>query len=181
MGKPPFNHSDNRRTQKFHKMAAKQLKTDLETRLRECGLELHPVKTRIVYCKDDNRRFHHGEIAFDFLGYTFRPRRAKNREGKYFISFIPGASNQAKKAMRQTIRSWRIQLKSEKTLEDLSKMFNPVLRGWDNYYGRYYKAEMHSVYRRMNRALMNWAMRKYKRFRQRRKRALDWLNQCPVY
>ncbi|WP_223275547.1 group II intron maturase-specific domain-containing protein [Paenibacillus elgii] len=82
--------------------------------------------------------------------------------------------------MRQTIRSWRIQLKSEKTLEDLSKMFNPVLRGWDNYYGRYYKAEMHSVYRRMNRALMNWAMRKYKRFRQRRKRALDWLNQCPV-
>jgi RNA-directed DNA polymerase len=175
--KPFARYADDAVAHCHNKMAAEQLKTDLETRLRECGLELHPVKTRIVYCKDDNRRFHHGEIAFDFLGYTFQPRRAKNREGKYFISFIPGASNQAKKAMRQTIRSWRIQLKSEKTLEDLSKMFNPVLRGWDNYYGRYYKAEMHSVYRRMNRALMNWAMRKYKRFRQRRKRALDWLNQ----
>ncbi|WP_198023083.1 group II intron maturase-specific domain-containing protein [Paenibacillus zanthoxyli] len=79
--------------------------------------------------------------------------------------------------MRQTIRILRIQLKSEKLLEDLSKMFNPVLRGWVNYYGRYYKAEMHSVYRRMNRALLNWAMRKYKRFRQRRKRAWDWLSQ----
>ncbi|WP_207953465.1 reverse transcriptase domain-containing protein [Paenibacillus agricola] len=74
------------------KMAAEQLKAELEERLRECGLELHPVKTRIVYCKDDNRRLDHSEIAFDFLGYTFRPRRAKNREGTYFISFIPGAS-----------------------------------------------------------------------------------------
>lgn len=173
--KPFERYADDAVVHCYSKMEAEQLKTELETRLRECDLELHPVKTRIVYCKDDNRRLQHDVIAFDFLGYTFRPRRAKNREGKYFISFIPGASNQAKKSMRQTIRNWRIQLKSEKTLEDLSKMFNPVLRGWVNYYGRYYKAELHSVYRRMNRALVHWAMRKFKRFRQRRKHAHDWL------
>ncbi|KZE70484.1 hypothetical protein AV654_06260 [Paenibacillus elgii] len=88
---------------------------------------------------------------------------------------MSSASNQAKKSMRQTIRNWRIQIKLEKTLEDLSKMFIPVLRGWVNFNGRYYKAEMYSVHRRSNRAMVNGAMRKYKRFRQRCKRALDWL------
>ncbi len=123
---------------------AEDLRCDLEKRFMECGLELHPTKTRIVYCKDDNRREDHPDIKFDFLGYTFRPRRAKNQNGKYFISFIPAVSNQAKKAMRQTIRDWRLQLKSDKTLEDLSKMFNPVLRGWENYYGCFYKSELYS-------------------------------------
>jgi len=175
--KPFARYADDAVAHCHSERAAVQLKSELEARLSECGLELHPVKTRIVYCKDGNRRLQHKEIAFDFLGYTFRPRRAKNREGKYFISFIPGASNSAKREMRQTIRTWRIQLKSEKRLEDLSRMFNPILRGWVNYYGRYYKAEMHSVYRRMNRALLEWTMRKYKRFRQRRKRAWNWLIQ----
>ena len=154
---------------------AEELQSELERRFKECGLELHPSKTQIVYCKDDNRRREYTDISFDFLGYTFRPRRAKNQKGNYFISFIPAVSNQAKKAMRQTIRGWHVQLKSDKTLEDLSKMFNPVLRGWVNYYGRFYKSELYSVYRRMNRALLYWAMRKYKRFRKRRKRALEWL------
>lgn len=103
--KPFARYADDAVVHCQSKNAAERLKMELETRLKECGLELHPVKTRIVYCKDDNRRLQNEEIAFDFLGYTFRPRRAKNREGKYFISFIPGASNQAKKSMRQTIRT----------------------------------------------------------------------------
>ncbi|WP_207953147.1 reverse transcriptase domain-containing protein [Paenibacillus agricola] len=89
-GKPFARYADDAVIHCHSKMAAKQLKAELEERLRECGLELHPVKTRIVYCKDDNPRLDHSEIAFDFLGYTFRPRRAKNREGPYFISFISG-------------------------------------------------------------------------------------------
>jgi len=156
--------------------SAEKLRSELDIRFRECGLELHPVKTRIVYCKDDNRRDNYPEIGFDFLGYTFRPRRAKNHRGEPFISFIPGVSNRAKKDMRQTIRGWRIQLKSDKTLEDIAKMFNPILRGWVGYYGHFYKSELYSVYRRMNQALIKWAMRKYKRFRQRRKRARNWLS-----
>ena len=98
-------------------------------RFGECGLELHPDKTRIVYCKDDDRRDEFPETKFDFLGYTFRPRRSKNRYGKFFINFTPAVSNKACKAMRQTIRQWRLQLKPDKELLDISRMFNPVLRG----------------------------------------------------
>ena len=173
--KPFARYADDAIAHCHSKDSAMELRCELEKRFMECGLELHPVKTRIVYCKDNNRKGNYSETAFDFLGYTFRPRRAKNHKGQPFISFIPGVSNQAKKAMRQTIRGWRVQLKSDKTLEDLSRMFNPVLRGWMGYYGRFYKSELYSVYRRMNQALIKWAMRKYKRFRQRRKRARDWL------
>src|SRR5690606_32261031 len=116
---------------------AQRLRDSLEGRFGECGLELHPTKTRIVYCKDDDRRGEHPETAFDFLGYTFRPRRSKNWRGEYFINFTPGVSNQAKKAMRQTIHDWRMHLKPDKTLEDLSRMFNPIVRGWINYYSRF--------------------------------------------
>jgi RNA-directed DNA polymerase len=161
--KPFARYADDAVVHCHSLMEARELRCHLEKRFMECGLELHPTKTRIVYCKDDNRRGDYPNISFDFLGYTFRPRRAKNKNGQPFISFIPGVSNRAKKAMRQTIRGWRVQLKSDKTLEDLSKMFNPVLRGWVNYYGRFYKSELYSVYRHMNRALMNWAMRKSER------------------
>jgi RNA-directed DNA polymerase len=154
---------------------AEELLEQLHRRFRGCGLELHPDKTRIVYCKDDDRRDDYPETRFDFLGYTFRPRRSKNRYGKFFINFTPGVSNKACKAMRQTIREWRLQLKPDKTLEDISHMFNPVLRGWVNYYGRFYKSALYSVLRHMNRALIRWARRKYKRLNRHRRRAEYWL------
>jgi RNA-directed DNA polymerase len=154
---------------------AEDLLEQLHRRFRECGLELHPDKTRIVYCKDDDRRGDFPETRFDFLGYTFRPRRSKSRYGKFFINFTPGVSNKACKAMRQTIRQWRLQLKPDKTLEDFSRMFNPVIRGWINYYGRFYKSALYSVLRHMNRALILWARRKYKRLNRHRRRAEYWL------
>ena len=154
---------------------AEELLEQLHRRFRECGLELHPDKTRIVYCKDDDRRGDYPEMKFDFLGYTFRPRRSKNRYGKFFVNFTPGVSNKACKAMRQTIRQWRLQLKPDKKLDDISHMFNPVLRGWINYYGRFYKSALYSVLRHMNRALILWARRKYKRLSRHRRRAEYWL------
>jgi RNA-directed DNA polymerase len=154
---------------------AKKLHESLKKRFAECGLELHPDKTRIVYCKDDDRRGDYPETKFDFLGYTFRPRRSKNKYGKVFINFTPAVSNKAKKAMRQTIRGWRMHLKPDKTLEDLSRMFNPVIRGWVNYYGRFYKSELYSVLRHMDRALVRWARRKYKKFARHQRRATHWL------
>jgi len=154
---------------------AEKLHESLKERLVECGLELHPTKTRIVYCKDDDRSGDYPETKFDFLGYTFRPRRSKNKYGKYFINFTPAVSNKAKKAMRQTIRGWRMHLKPDKTLEDLSRMFNPVIRGWVNYYGRFYKSELYSVLRHMDRALVRWAQRKYKKFARHQRRATYWL------
>jgi RNA-directed DNA polymerase len=154
---------------------AEELLEQLHRRFRECGLELHQDKTRIVYCKDDDRRGDFPETKFDFLGYTFRPRRSKNRYGKFFVNFTPGVSNKACKAMRQTIRQWRVHLKPDKKLEDISRMFNPVLRGWINYYGHFYKSALYPVLRHMNRALIHWARRKYKRLSRHRRRAEYWL------
>ena len=154
---------------------AEQLRNSLKERFAECGLELHPEKTCIVYCKDDDRRGEYPETKFDFLGYTFRPRRSKNKYGKHFINFTPAISNKAKTAIRQTIRGWRIHLKPDKTIEDLSRMFNPIIRGWINYYGRFYKSEMYSILRHVDRALVRWVRKKYKRYRNHQRRATYWL------
>ena len=157
------------------KKESEKLWIELEKRLAELGLELHPTKTRIVYCKDDNRQGAYPETKFDFLGYTFRSRMSKNKYGKYFVSFTPAVSNMAKKAMKQEMRGWSIHLKSDKTLEDLSHMFNPILRGWNNYYGLFCKSEMYCVFEHMNLALIRWAQRKYKRLTGHQRRANLWL------
>ena len=157
------------------KKDADRLRDKLEKRLSEFGLELHPTKTRIVYCKDDDRQEDYPETKFDFLGYTFRPRRSKNKYGKHFINFTPAVSNTAKKSMQQEIHEWRMHLKSDLTLEDLSHMFNPILRGWVNYYGLFYKSEMYSVLQQVNRSLIRWAQRKYKKLTGHKRRASGWL------
>ncbi len=154
---------------------ARALKDALDARFKECKLELHPKKTRIVYCKDDDRSGNYPDTKFDFLGFTFRPRRSKNRWGKHFINFTPAVSNSALKEMKQTTRSWRIHLRSDKTIEDLSRMFNPILRGWVNYYGCYYKSALYPAFRHLDQVLKFWATRKYKRLRRHKRRATHWL------
>lgn len=151
------------------------LKAALVARFAECGLELHPAKTRSIYCKDAGRQGEYEHTKFDFLGYTFRARRSKNRWGKYFINFSPAVSNSAGKAMRQKTRSWGLQERSDKSLEDLSRMFNPLLRGWVNYYGRFYKSAMYPTSRHLDQVLVRWAMRTYKRLRRHKRRAEHWL------
>jgi len=157
------------------KAQAEMLRRELIERLKEVGLELHPEKTKIVYCRDDDRRGDYPCITFDFLGYTFRPRRSRNRWGKYFINFSPAISNKAAKAIRQRARSWHWHLRSDKTLEDLSWMFNSIIQGWINYYGRYYKSALYPTLRSLDRRLVRWATRKYKRLRGHRRRADQWL------
>lgn len=156
---------------------ARAVRQSIERRLAQCKLEVHPEKTKIVYCKDDDRRGSYPSEKFDFLGYTFRPRRSKNRWGKFFINFSPAVSDKAAKAMRQEMRRWRLQLRSDKALDDLARMFNPIIRGWINYYGRYYKSELHPVFKHLNRTLSRWAMRKYKRLRGHQRNARHWLGQ----
>ena len=120
----------------------------IRERLAECGLELHPKKTKIVYCKDDDRKGNHEHVKFDFLGYTFQPRRAKNRWGHYFVSFLPAISAQAAKVVRRTIREWRMaSTRNNQTLEDLARLINPAVRGWMNYYGRFYRSKCIQVLR----------------------------------
>jgi RNA-directed DNA polymerase len=147
----------------------------LKMRMEECGLEIHPGKTRLVYCKDLHRQREYEDIQFDFLGYTFRPRRSKDRYGRLFVNFTPGMSREAAKAIRQTVRGWRLQLKSDKSIEDLGRMFGPEIRGWINYYCRFHKSAFAPVARHLNRALARWVMRKFKRFRGHKSRAIQWL------
>ena len=148
----------------------------IRSRFAECGLKLHPEKTRIVYCKEDGRPGSHEHIKFDFLGYTFQPRRAKNRWGKYFIGFLPAISNKAAKAIRQTIREWRMaSTRNNQRLEDLARLTNPVVRGWMNYYGRFYRSKCIQVLRHLNEALARWAQRKFKRFKRRERASMHWL------
>ena len=157
---------------------AEHLKNALERRFADCGLTLHPEKTKVVYCRDSDRRGKFSCMAFDFLGYTFRPRRSKNRWGKYFVNFSPAISGKAAKRIRQEVRGWKLHLRSDKYLEDLARMFNARIRGWVNYYGAFYKSALYPTLRYINRKLVLWAMRKLKRLRRHRRRAEHWVSRC---
>ncbi len=155
---------------------AERLKEKLSARMWDVGLELHPEKTKIVYCKDDDRRKGYPCTKFDFLGYTFQPRRSKNKWGKYFINFSPAISDKTAKAIRQTSRQWHWPERSDKSLEDMARMFNPIVLGWITYYGRNYKSAMYPTLKCLDRRLVMWATRKYKRLRGHRRRAQHWLD-----
>jgi len=154
---------------------AKELRAAIGERLGQCKLELHAEKTRVVYCKDDKRRGAYSDEKFNFLGFTFRSRWARSRWGKYFIGFSPAISNEATKSIRSTVRSWRLHRRSDKSLEDLARMYNPIIRGWINYYGSYYKSALYRVFYPLSRSLMRWAMRKYKKLKPHVQRAAYWL------
>ena len=119
----------------------------------------------MVYCRDDDRRGHALHETFDFLGYTFRARRSKNRWGKYFVNFSPAVSNAAAKRMRREIRAWQLGCRVDKRIDDLARMFNPIIRGWLTYYGRYYPSGLYPTLQYLDRRLARWAEGKYKRLR----------------
>ncbi len=108
---------------------AQELRQRVELRLAECKLAVSQGKTKIIYCKDSNRKGKHERIEFDFLGYSFRPRLAKNKQGKFFVSFSPAISRKAEKGIRDEMRSWKLHLRADKDLDYLSGVFNPKLRG----------------------------------------------------
>jgi RNA-directed DNA polymerase len=152
------------------------IRTRIERRLALCKLTLHAEKTRAVYCKDSRRTGSWVTQSFDFLGYRFRPRSARNRQGKFFVNFSPAISPQAAQALRQCIRrEWRLMARTQFGLNDLAHDLNPVIAGWINYYGCFYRSALHSVLNHINLTLVGWAMRKYKRFQRRRTRAHAWL------
>ena len=116
---------------------AEALKAELQTRLTECHLELHPTKTMVVYCRDGRRKGKYPNVKFDFLGYCFRPRRVQNsRDNTVFCGFTPAVSVSAMKAMRTTIRELGLRNRTELSMADIARRINPLLRGWIAYYGR---------------------------------------------
>jgi len=154
---------------------ALKLKNALEERLKACGLEMHPDKTKIVYCKDVDRPQRYPNVSFDFLGYSFRSRKSKNKNGKYFTGFLPAVSDKAKKAIREKIREWKLPGRSGSSPSRLAEDINPVLKGWINYYGHFYKSELMRLLGYLNLILKKWARQKYKKLHGRKVRASDWL------
>ncbi|WP_316959735.1 group II intron reverse transcriptase/maturase [Streptomyces sp. TRM68367] len=152
---------------------AHRVRQAIGERLVQCGgLQLHPDKTRIVYCRDGKRRGSYEHTSFTFLGYTFRSRKVRTRSGSYFFGFNPAISDEAAKRIRAQIRSWRLHLRSGSSLADLAREINPIVRGWINYYGRFYPSELVKSLKGINHYLMRWAMQKYKRLRRRRMRVM---------
>jgi RNA-directed DNA polymerase len=150
------------------KRQAEVVSSRVAQRMADCSVEINPRKTRIVYCKDANRRGSHEHERFDFLGYTFRPRTARNnRQGKLFTCFLPAVSDDAMKAMSKTIKRWRLHLWSGKTLTALARATNKRVQGWINYYGHFYPSVLIKFLGRIDKYLVRWAMQKYKRLRKR--------------
>lgn len=142
---------------------AGQVLAAIEARMVEVGLRLHPDKTRIVYCKDGKRRGSHEHTSFTFLGYTFRPRGARAKDGKMFLSFAPAVSKDALKKISAELRSWRLHQRTNRSFAYLARKVNPIVRGWMNYYGAFYRSALTPFLQRINAYLMRWVRKKYRR------------------
>jgi len=157
------------------KQQAEQVMRSIAERLAECGLTMHPEKSKIVYCQDSNRTESFPYVQFTFLGFTFRPRKAMSKQRRAFTSFLPGVSADAKKRMRQAVRGWRIPRQTPATLADLAEQYNSAIRGWCNYYGAFYPTAMREFARYIDRKLEHWARRKYKTLSRHKRRSVEWL------
>ena len=153
------------------KVEAYAIRQRLAMRFKECGLEMHPEKTKIVYCKDGRRKMRYSVIEFDFLGYTFKPRKVKSKNG-IFIGFTPAISKTSGKAIRDKIRQWKLKYRVELSLEEIAIRYNPVLRGWFQYYGKYSQSSLAVIWRQFNMVLVKWVQRKYKKIHGKTKAAI---------
>jgi RNA-directed DNA polymerase len=155
---------------------AEFIKERIENRLRQCKLQLNAEKTRIVYCKDSNRELTGEETSFDFLGFSFRPRSARDKTGRFFVSFSPAISRKAETAIRQKVRrDWRLKQRTFLSLGELAKRLNPIITGWINYYGSFCRSALNAIFSHINAAIIGWVKRKFKRRRGHTTRAAQWL------
>ena len=160
------------------KQQAEKILYELTKRLAECKLEIHPGKTKIIYCKDANRKGNHQNSEFTFLGYTFKARLVKNSRCGLFMSFVPALSDFAWRQMKDIIKhKWKISLITSRSLEDIAKAFNPVIRGWIQYYGKFNKSSLARLARYINGKLCRWFRKKYRNQNNQKIRSYEWLKQ----
>jgi group II intron reverse transcriptase/maturase len=153
---------------------ARHVRQAIADRMAEVGLRLHPDKTKIVYCKDGNRPGSYEHTAFTFLGFTFRQRRARNRQGKSFSNFLPAISKDALNKISAAVRYWRLHLRTGHTFKDVARRINPIVAGWMQYYGAFYRSALSLLLQRINAYLMRWIRKKYKRLRGKKKARECW-------
>ncbi|HHR0731011.1 TPA: group II intron reverse transcriptase/maturase [Legionella pneumophila] len=173
--KPWCRYADDGIAHCRSELKAEQLLADLKQRFAECGLELHPEKTKIVYCKDEKRKGTHQNTTFKFLGYEFRRRMVKGSNNRRFLSFNPAICKEAKKDICKTIRRTGIRSRSELSLEEVADWLNPMIYGWINYYGKFNKSALKPVMRQINFTLIKWSMNKYKTFRYSKAKATQYM------
>lgn len=154
---------------------ARYVRQAIADRMAEVGLRLHPAKTKVVYCKDSNRRGGHEHTAFTFLGYTFRARSARNqRQGVTFTSFAPAISTDALNKISGEVRRWRLHRKTGQTFAELAGWINPIVRGWMQYYGVFHHHVLHGLLTRINTYLVRWLRKKFKRLKPFKKAKAAW-------
>jgi RNA-directed DNA polymerase len=154
---------------------AEEVMRSIALRLADCGLTMHPEKSKVVYCKDGKRTTPYPYVHFTFLGFTFRPRKAIDRLGKTFTNFLPAVSADAMKRMRKEVRGWRIHRQTSGTLDELARQYNPKIRGWWNYFGAFYRSAMHKLFQYIDEKLVQWARCKYKTLSSHTKHSVRWL------
>jgi RNA-directed DNA polymerase len=168
-----------------HCVSERQARTVLAAiaaRMEQVGLRLHPDKTRIVYCQDERRRASYEHTEFTYLGFTFRQRGMRSKDGRQFSSFNPAISKQALKKISAEVRSWRLQNRTGDDLVDLAGYINPIVRGWMQYYGAFYRSAIYPLLSRINAYLVRWIRKKYKRLRAKKKAFRCWrgiVKRCP--
>ena len=153
---------------------AREVLAAIANRMERVGLRLHPDKTKVVYCKDGNRRGSHEHTTFTFLGFSFRARKARTRAGKNFTNFLPAISKDALNKISGEVRRWRLHRRTRHSFAELAKKINPVIRGWMQYYGAFYRSALCPFLARINAYLMRWIRKKYKRLRPSRKALACW-------
>jgi RNA-directed DNA polymerase len=156
------------------------IKDMIEKRLKECKVELHPTKTKIVYCKDIRRKGTYKETAFDFLGYTFKARKVKWKDGRIVSGFVPAISKIAGKKIKEEMRSWKVRFWTGNTLEGIAKEVNSIIWGWINYYGAFYRRALRSIFFIFDKILVKWVMNKYKRYKNKWSKAYIWLRRIGI-
>ncbi len=161
---------------------ARMVLAAIAERMEQVGLRLHPDKTRIVYCQDGRRRASYEHTEFTYLGFTFRQRRARAKSGRQFNSFLPAISKNALKKINAEVQSWRLYNRTGQDLADVARDINPVVRGWMEYYGAFYRSAMYPLLSRINAYLVRWIRKKYKRLRAKKKAFRCWrgiVKRCP--
>ncbi len=136
----------------------------LSERMEEYSLTLHPEKTKMVYCKNYLRQENHDQNSFTFLSYTFRPRTAMDKYGrkKLIVLFNGAISSAAKASIRRAIRKVLNPQWVNGTLEAFAKVLNPKIRGWINYYGKFFKDRMIRIFSYLDYLMQRWIVKKYK-------------------
>ena len=163
------------------KVHAEQTLKAIRQRMNDVGLELHPKKTKIVYCRDYRRQEKYPEVKFDFLGYSFQPRTTKSKKTDgMFLGFDCAISISSRKRMADKLGELRVEKLSFKSIVGVAQFLNPMIRGWINYYGKFRISMLHKVFRLLNKRLVRWARKRYKRYKTSLKRGFQWLKRVQV-